>query len=468
MAEKNQFDVAVIGSGPGGYVAAIRAAQLGLDTVCVEREALGGICLNWGCIPTKALLRSAEVLDLCRRADEFGIKVENVSFDFGAIIRRSRDVSSKINKGVGFLFRKNKITHIAGTGRLAGAGRIDIALAEGGSRSITATSIIVSTGARARTLPGVELDGERIIEYRKAMTLAERPASMIVLGAGAIGVEFASFYETLGTKVTIVEYMPRLVPNEDEEISAELERGFKKRGIALMTGHTVTGASNQGKHVEVTVEDRNGGEAKTLTADVLLVAIGITGNVENLGLEEVGVTVERGFIRVDEHLRTGVAGMYAIGDVIGPPALAHVASAEGVYAAEHIAGKSPIPVPYDAIPACTYCHPEIASVGLTEAKAREQGIEIKVGRFPFRPLGKTMAAGEYPGLVKIIWDAKDGSLVGAHMIGPAVTDLIAEMTLAKSTEVNAESLIYTVHAHPTFAEAIKEAAEDAYGHAIHI
>ena len=468
QSAKSRYQVAVIGGGPGGYVAAIRAAQLGLDTVCIERENLGGICLNWGCIPTKALLRSAEVLDLCRRADEFGIKVENVSFDFGAIIKRSRDVSSKIAKGVSYLLKKNGIEHVAGSARLAGAGRVEVELAGGGRRSITADAIIVATGARARSLPGVEIDDQRIIEYRKAMTMSEWPKTMVVIGAGAIGVEFASFYEALGTEVTIVEYLPRLVPNEDEEISAELERAFKKRGMKLMTGHTVKSARTAGEGVDVVVEPRDGGQAKTLRVDTVLVAVGVTGNVEDLGLEQIGVKVDRGFIAVDEAMQTGVKGVYAIGDVIGPPALAHVASAEGVFAAEHIAGKNPHPVPYDAIPGCTYCHPEIASVGLTEAKAREQGIPVKVGRFPFKPLGKTMAAGEYPGLVKLIWHAEDGSLVGAHMIGPAVTDMIAEMTLAKTTEVNAESLIYTVHAHPTFAEAIKEAAEDAYGHAIHI
>jgi dihydrolipoamide dehydrogenase len=472
MSDKNQYDVAVIGSGPGGYVAAIRAAQLGLDTVCIERESLGGICLNWGCIPTKALLRSAEILELFHRAAEFGIKVDNITYDFGAIIQRSRDIASKISKGVEFLLRKNTIAHIAGRARLGGAGRVDIQLEGGGERTIEAKHIIVATGARARSLPGIELDGERIIEYRKAMTLPERPASMIVIGAGAIGVEFASFYRALGTEVTIVEFLPRLVPNEDEDISSELARAFRKRGIKFHLGHMVKSARVEGDRVKVAIEAAPGtakaGKAFELEADVLLVAVGVAGNVEDMGLDEVGVKVERGFIQVGEHLQTAAAGVYAIGDVIGPPALAHVASAEGVYAAEHIAGKNAVPVPYDAIPACTYCHPEIASVGLTEAQAREKGIDIKVGRFPFRPLGKTMAAGEYPGLVKVIWAADNGALIGAHMIGPAVTDLIAEMTLAKTTEVNAESLIYTVHAHPTFAEAIKEAAEDAYGHAIHL
>ncbi|MCG8419377.1 MAG: dihydrolipoyl dehydrogenase [Proteobacteria bacterium] len=470
MSEKSQYDVAVVGAGPGGYVAAIRAAQLGLDTVCVERENLGGICLNWGCIPTKALLRSAEVLELCHRADEFGIKVENISFDFAAVIKRSRDISSRITKGVEFLFRKNKIDHIAGSARLGGAGRIDITLSEGGgNRSITAKHIIVATGARARELPGVPIDGERIIEYRKAMTLPERPTSMIVVGAGAIGVEFASFYRALGTEVTIVEFLPRLVPNEDEEISAELERAFKRRGIKFLTDHQVTGAETSDRGVAVTVGKRGAdSEDTTIEADLVLVAIGVTGNVENIGLEDIGVTVERGFIKVNEHCETGAGGIYAIGDVIATPALAHVASAEGVYVAERIAGKNPPLVPYDAIPACTYCHPEIASVGLTEAQAREKGISVNVGKYPFRPMGKTMAAGEYPGMVKLLWASDNGALVGAHMIGPAVTDLIAEMTLAKTTEVNAESLIYTIHAHPTFAEAIKEASEDAYGHAIHL
>jgi dihydrolipoamide dehydrogenase len=461
-------DLLVIGGGPGGYVAAIRAAQLGLDTVCVEREALGGICLNWGCIPTKALLRSAEVLETCRRAGEFGVVAKEVSFDFPAMIERSRAVSRKISKGVEFLLRKNRIRHIAGTARLGGAGTVEIELAGGARHKLTARHIIVATGARARTLPGIELDGTHVIAYREAMTLPEQPRSLLVLGAGAIGVEFASFYRSLGTEVTIIEYLPRLVPNEDEEISAELERAFKKRGIQFLCGHKVTAAEVKGGQVTVTVEPAAGGESRTLTADKLLCAVGVTGNVENLGLETIGVKVSRGFIEVDDHLQTSVRGVYAIGDVAGPPALAHVASAEGVYVAERIAGKQPHPVPYDAVPACTYCHPEIASVGMTEAQARQAGIDIKVGKFPFGPLGKTIAAGEYPGFAKFLWDARSGALVGAHLIGPAVTDLIAEPTLAKTTEVNAESLIHTIHAHPTFAEALKEAAENAYGLAIHI
>ncbi len=468
MSHPTSCDVVIIGSGPGGYVAAIRAAQLGFSTVCVERELLGGICLNWGCIPTKALLRSAEVLELCHRADEFGVTVENVSFDFAAIIKRSRKVSTRINKGVGYLLRKNNIAHVPGTARLGGAGKVHVALNDGGEHTITAKHIIVATGARARALPGMDFDGIHIIDYRAALTLPEQPESLIVIGAGAIGVEFASFYRSLGTKVTIVEFMPSLVPSEDADICAELGRAFDKRGIRTRLGHKVTSARVDGDQVRVTIEPRDGGEQTTLTAAKVLVAVGITGNSDNLGLEQLGVKTDRSFILVDDALGSSVKGIYAIGDIIGPPALAHVASAEGIHLVETLAGLGPPPVPYDAIPACTYCHPEIASVGLTEAQARAKEIPIKVGKFPFRPLGKTMAAGEYPGLVKFIWHATDGSLVGAHMIGPAVTDLIAEPTLAKSTEVNAESLLYTVHAHPTFAEAMREATEDALGHAIHL
>jgi dihydrolipoamide dehydrogenase len=467
MADE-RYDLVVIGSGPGGYVAAIRAAQLGLRTACVERESLGGVCLNWGCIPTKALLRSAEVLALTRRAAEFGVVASEVGYDFGAMIERSRGVAKKISKGVAFLFRKNKITHIQGTARLGGAGVVLVS-GEGGERKIRGEHILIATGARARSLPGIELDGERVFAYREAMTLPARPRSMIIVGAGAIGVEFASFYRDLETEVTIVEFLPRLVPNEDAEISAELERAFKKRGIKLLCGHKVSRADASDGRVKALVEPAQGGGAvSSLEADVMLMAVGITGNIENLGLEEVGVKAQRGFIQVDERFQTGVKNLYAIGDVVGRQALAHVASAEGVFVAERIAGKDPHPVPYDAVPGCTYCHPEIASVGWTEEKARAAGIEVKVGRFPFGPLGKTVAAGEYPGLAKFLWDAHSGALVGAHMIGPAVTDLIAAPTLARTTEVNAESFIHTIFAHPTFAEAMKEAAEDAYGMAIHI
>ena len=463
------YDVVVIGSGPGGYVAAIRCAQLGLRTACIERAELGGICLNWGCIPTKALLKTAEVLEHAHRAKEFGILVDNVRVDFPAVIKRSRDISEKISKGVGFLFKKNKIDSIAGTAKLlprSGAWKphqIEVS-ANNETRTVEAKHVILATGARARSLPGITIDGERIIEYRKAMTLPAQPKSMVVLGAGAIGVEFASFYRSLGVEVTIVEFLPRLVPNEDAEVSKELTRAFDKRGIKSLVGHKVTSAEKTGTGVKVSVEPANGGDKQTLEADILLVAVGVQANTENLGLEAHGIQLDRGFIKTDAENKCG-EGLWAIGDVIGR-GLAHVASAEGVFVAEKIANVHAEPVRYDAIPACTYCYPEIASVGLTEDKAKAQNLPIKVGRFPFRALARATASGEPNGFIKVVWHAETGALVGAHLIGPAVTDLIAELTLAKTTEVNAESLIYTIHAHPTFAEAIKGASEEAVGHAI--
>jgi dihydrolipoamide dehydrogenase len=471
--DRSQYDVVVIGSGPGGYVAAIRCAQLGLKTACVERERLGGICLNWGCIPTKALLRSAEVLDQFRHASEFGIKVGSVEPDFPAIIARSRAVADKVSKGVGFLFRKNKIEHVSGTAKLlprAGAWRphqVQVALTDGGERTLSTKHVIIATGARARSLPGIELDGERIIEYRKAMTLPAQPRSMVVLGAGAIGVEFASFYRSLGTEVTICEFLPRLVPNEDPEVSKELAKAFDRRGIRSTVGSKLTRARNTGAQVAMTIEpagNATAGQQVELEADVLLVAVGIAANTEGIGLEAHGVQLERGFIKIDPDCRCG-DGLWAIGDVAGR-GLAHVASAEGVYVAEKIAGVHAEPVPYDSIPACTYCSPEIASIGLSEEKAKAAGIPIKVGRMPFRALAKALGAGEPNGFVKVLYHAETGALVGAHLVGPAVTDLIAELALAKSTEVNAESLIHTIHAHPTFAEAIRIATEDALGRAI--
>ena len=463
------YDIVVIGSGPGGYVAAIRAAQLGLSVACIERESLGGICLNWGCIPTKALLRTAEVLETFHRAAEFGIKVGPVEADFPAIIARSRGIADKVSKGVAFLFKKNKITSIAGTAKLATrAGpwkphRIEVAAATGTS-TVLAKHVILATGARAKSLPNVTLDGERIIEYRKAMTLPAQPKRLVVLGAGAIGVEFASFYRALGTEVTIVEFLPRLVPNEDPEISKELGRAFGKRGITSLVGHKLTSAVSNGTTVTIVAEPTQGGAAVTLEADILLVAVGTAPNTENLGLEAHQVKLDRGWIQVDAENKCG-DNLWAIGDVIGR-GLAHVASAEGVFVAEKIAGVHAEPVRYDAIPACTYCSPEIASVGLTEEKAAAQQIPVKVGRFPFSALAKARAAGDTTGFVKVLWHAETGALVGAHLIGPAVTDLIAELTLAKTTEVNAESLSYTIHAHPTFAETIKGATEAALGHAI--
>ena len=491
MSDEVTYDVIVIGSGPGGYVAAIRAAQLGLKTACIERESLGGICLNWGCIPTKALLRSAEVLDTFKHANDFGIKVGNVEADFPAIIARSRGVADKVSKGIGFLFKKNKIDSIMGTAKLlprAGAWKphqIEVT-AEGGKKTLSTKHVILATGARARSLPGIEIDGVRIIEYRKAMTLPAQPKSLVVLGAGAIGVEFASFYRSLGTEVTIVEFMPRLVPNEDPEISKELARAFDKRGIKTMLDSKLTSAKPSADKVTMTVDPAGRSEsdplhlgpktapgapsrdaaesARTLEADILLVAVGVAANTENLGLEAHGIQLEKGYIKVDGENRCG-DGLWAIGDVTGR-GLAHVASSEGVFVAEKIAGVHAEPVHYDAIPACTYCSPEIASLGLTEDKAKAQNVPVKVGKFPFTALAKARAAGETTGFVKVLWHAETGALVGAHLIGPAVTDLIAELTLAKTTEVNAESLISTIHAHPTFAEAIKSATEAALGHAI--
>jgi dihydrolipoamide dehydrogenase len=464
------YDVVVIGSGPGGYVAAIRCAQLGLKTACIERAELGGICLNWGCIPTKALLRSAELLDHIKHANEFGIVVGDVKPDFGAIIKRSRDISDKVSKGVAFLFRKNKIDHIAGTAMLvprAGAWKphqITVATNDGKKQVVDTKHVIIATGARARSLPGIDLDDKRIVEYRRAMTLPELPKRMVVLGAGAIGVEFASFYRSLGTEVTVVEFMPRLVPNEDPEISKELSRAFDKRGIKSLVDHKLTTAKNVGDKVVMTAEPKAGGNKVELEADILLVAVGIAANTENLGLEHHKVAIEKGYIKTDNENRCG-ENLWAIGDVIGR-GLAHVASAEGVFVAEKIANVHAEPVRYDAIPACTYCSPEIASVGLSEEKAKAQNIPVKVGKFPFSALAKARAAGDTTGFVKVLWHAETGALVGAHMIGPAVTDLIAELTLAKTTEVNAESLVYTIHAHPTFAETLKGATEAALGHAI--
>jgi dihydrolipoamide dehydrogenase len=474
------YDVVVIGSGPGGYVAAIRAAQLGLKTACIERAELGGICLNWGCIPTKALLRTAEVLETMHHAKDFGIIVGEVKPDFPAIIARSRGIADKVSKGVAFLFKKNKIDSIAGTAKLLPPGtgwkkvhQIAVAGGDGKTQTITTKNVILATGARAKSLPGITLDDKRIVEYRRAMTLPEQPKSMVVLGAGAIGVEFASFYRALGTEVTIVEFMPRLVPNEDPEISKELARAFDKRGIKSLVDHKLTAATNKGTKVAITIEPKGApGEPardtaaaqKNLEADILLVAVGIAANTENLGLEAHAIEIERGWIKVDKDNRCG-DGLWAIGDVIGR-GLAHVASAEGVFVAEKIANVHAEPVRYDAIPSCTYCSPEIASVGLTEEKAKAQNIPVKVGKFPFSALAKARAAGDTTGFVKTLWHAETGALVGAHLIGPAVTDLIAELTLAKTTEVNADSLVYTIHAHPTFAETIKGATEAALGHAI--
>jgi dihydrolipoyl dehydrogenase len=461
------YDLVVIGGGPGGYVAAIRAAQLGMKTACVERERVGGICSNWGCIPTKALLRSAEVLELVRHAGDYGVTVQGeIGFDFAKMMDRSRKVVDMQERGVLSLFKKNKIDLIKGTARLAGPGRVAVE----GQETIDAKHIILATGARAKSLPGVEIDGKQIIEYRGALLLEKPPRSAIVIGAGAIGVEFASFHRALGVEITIVEYLPTLVPLEDEEVSKALLAAFRKRGIQCLVGQKVTSVKKGPDGVTVSIEDRQDPSKKQeLTAELAMMAVGISANVEGIGLEEMGVKVERGFVVIDERTyQTTAPNIYAIGDMTGPPALAHTASAEGIQCVEIIAGMRPEPLDYDAVPSGTFCSPEIGSVGMTERAAREKGLAIKVGRFPFRALGKARAAGEMDGFVKVIYAADDGRLLGAHIIGAHASDLISEYCLAKTTEVNAESLIHTMHAHPTLMEALREASEDAYGRAIHL
>lgn len=464
MSER-QCDIAIIGGGPGGYVAAIRAAQLGLKTVVIERDRLGGICLNWGCIPTKALLRNAEIYNHFKRADEWGISYKDLTFDFGKVVKRSRDVALKNSKGVEYLFKKNKIDHVSGFGKIVARGKIEVSKDGKPVETVSAKHIIIATGARPRTLPNVAIDGKQVISYFEAMSLPEAPKSMIVIGAGAIGVEFGYFYNAFGTKVVILEMMPNILPVEDREISKLLENSFRKAGIEIYTEAKVESV-NTSKEVAVTVSTKEG--KKELKADVALMAIGVQGNVENIGLEMVGVKVEKGWIQVDDYGRTNIAGIYAIGDVAGAPWLAHVASREGIVCVENIAGKNPQPIDYENVPGCTYCQPQVASLGLTEDKAREAGYEIKIGRFPFSASGKARAIGETEGLVKLIFDAKYGELLGAHILGSEATEMIAELGLGKTLETLASGIYGTIHAHPTLSEAVMEAAEDAEGHAIHI
>ncbi|MGD8782484.1 MAG: dihydrolipoyl dehydrogenase [Ignavibacteria bacterium] len=467
MSEK--YDIAVLGGGPGGYVAAIRAAQLGFKTAVIEKDNLGGICLNWGCIPTKSLLKNAEVYDLIKNhAKDFGIKYDNLSFDFNKIIKRSRNVSKKITRGVDFLMKKNKIDHIKGFGKFISKNELEILDKEGKkTQSVTADKIIVATGARSKTLPSIPVDREYIITSTEAMNLEEQPKELIIIGAGAIGVEFAYFYSVLGTKVTIIEMMDTIVPVEDREISKQLEASFKKRGIEIYTSTKVEKAEIEGSTVKVAIE--KDGEKKELTADKVLNAIGVTGNVEGFGLEELGVELHKNHIKVDfETYQTNVEGIYAIGDVIGPPWLAHIASHEAIYCVEKIKGLDVVPIDYRSIPGCTYCQPQVASIGLTEEKAKAEGYELKIGKFPFSASGKSSAIGEREGFVKMIFDAEYGELLGAHIIGSEATELIAEVGIAKHMEGTFESIIKTVHAHPTLSESIMEAAADAYGEAIHI
>lgn len=465
MSDKS-FDVLVIGGGPAGYTAAIRAAQLGMKTGLIERERLGGVCLNWGCIPTKALLRNAEILNMIRRSEEWGITVENVKVDFTAIIGRSRRIADRVSKGVEFLMRKNGIETISGSASMLDSRTVEVRSKGERKKKLRAGHVILATGARPRSVPGITIDRKRIISSSEAMSLPEQPASMLIVGAGAIGVEFAYFYNALGTKVTVVEMMPGILPIEDREIATLLEASLKKQGVDILTGVRVEKVQQSDRGVAVEVSGNDG--VRELAADVALMAIGVQGNVEELGLESVGVNIEKNHVVVDGNYRTSVEGVHAIGDVIGPPWLAHVASAEAIRCVEMIAGKNPEPLDYDSVPGCTYCQPQLASVGMTEERAKAEGREIRVGKYPFRPLGKAVAIGETEGMVKLIFDAKYGELLGAHILGPDATELIAELVIAKRLETTGRDLYRTIHAHPTLSEAVMEAAAAAYGEAINI
>ena len=460
------YDLIVIGSGPGGYVAAIRASQLGMKVGVVEKAELGGICLNWGCIPTKALLKSANVFEYIQHAADYGINVKDASPDMANMVKRSRDVAAGMSKGVQFLFKKNKIEQIAGHGKLKKGGKVEVTDAAGKKTEYEAKHIILATGGRSRELPSMPIDGKKIIGYREAMVLPVRPQKMVVVGSGAIGVEFAYFYNTIGTEVTIVEFLPRVVPVEDEEVSKALEKSFKKAGMTIYTSSEVTKVDTKGKGCVVTVKTPTG-EIKIET-DIVLSAVGVATNLENIGLEEAGVKTEKGKVVVDNYYKTNVPGVYAIGDITEGQALAHVASAEGIICVEKIAGQNPEPLNYNNIPGCTYCSPEIASVGYTEEGAKKAGYQIKVGKFPFTASCKAKAAGASDGFVKLIFDAKYGEWLGAHMIGANVTEMIAEVVSARKLETTGHDVIKTVHPHPTMSEAIMEAAAAAYGEVIHL
>lgn len=461
------FDLIVIGSGPGGYVAAIRGSQLGLKTAVVEKAELGGICLNWGCIPTKALLKSAQVFQYASHSTEYGVKIDgSVSADFEAIVKRSREVAAGMSNGIQYLFKKNKVEHIKGFGKLKPGKIVEVTDEQGNKTEISASHIILATGARSRELPNLKQDGVKIIGYRQAMTLPKQPKSMVVVGSGAIGSEFAYFYNAIGTDVTLVEYMPNIVPVEDEEVSKQLERSFKKQGIKVMTNASVEAVDTSSDLCKVTVKSKKGEEI--IEAEIVLSAVGVSTNLEGIGLEETGITFEKGKVLVDEYYKTNVDGIYAIGDIVHGPALAHVASHEGIICVEKIAGHHPEPMNYNNIPGCTYTHPEVASVGMTEKAAREAGREIKIGKFPFTASGKASAAGAKEGFIKVIVDAKYGEILGAHMIGENVTEMIAEIVAARKLESTGREIIDTVHPHPTLSEAVMEAMAAAYGEVIHI
>ena len=461
------YDLIIIGSGPGGYVAAIRASQLKMKVAVIERAEIGGICLNWGCIPTKSLLKSAQVFEYLTHASDYGITVSGeIRPDFSAIISRSRNVADGMSKGVQFLFRKNNIVHIKGFGRLAGNNTVEVQDPEGNKKNYTAKNIIIATGARSKELPNLKQDGKKIIGYREAMSLEKQPGSMVVVGSGAIGSEFANFYQSLGTNVTLVEFLPRIVPVEDEEVSKQLERSFKKMKMKVMTDSSVESVDTSKDKCQVTIKTPKGQEI--VETDIVLSAVGITTNLENIGLEQSGIKTEKGKVVVDDFYQTSAPGVFAIGDIVHGPALAHVASAEGIICVEKIAGMDPEPLDYKNIPGCTYTNPEIASCGYTEAAAREAGYDIKVGKFPFTASGKASASGAKEGFVKLIFDSAYGELLGAHMIGANVTEMIAEIVVARKLETTAHEIIKAVHPHPTMSEAIMEAAAAAYGEVIHL
>ncbi|WP_298512819.1 dihydrolipoyl dehydrogenase [uncultured Kordia sp.] len=460
------YDIIVLGSGPGGYVTAIRASQLGFKTAVVEKESLGGVCLNWGCIPTKALLKSAQVFEYLKHAGDYGLSVKEYDKDFDAVVQRSRGVADGMSKGVQFLMKKNKIDVLNGFGTLKAGKKIDVKDADGKVTEYSAQHIVIATGARSRELPSLPQDGKKVIGYREAMTLPTQPKKMIVVGSGAIGVEFAYFYNSMGTEVTVVEYMPKIVPVEDADVSKQLERSFKKSGIKVMTSAEVTSVDTSGDGVKATVKTKKG--EQVLEADIVLSAVGIKTNIENIGLEAVGIATDRDKILVNDYYQTNIPGYYAIGDVTPGQALAHVASAEGILCVEKIAGMHVEALDYGNIPGCTYCSPEIASVGLTEAQAKEQGYDIKVGKFPFSASGKASAGGNKEGFVKVIFDAKYGEWLGCHMIGAGVTDMIAEAVLGRKLETTGHEVLKAVHPHPTMSEAVMEAVADAYDEVIHI
>lgn len=461
-----KYDILIIGSGPGGYVTAIRASQLGFKVGIIERENLGGICLNWGCIPTKALLKSAQVYDYLKHVDAYGLKAEAIDKDFDAIIKRSRGVAEGMSKGVQFLMKKNKIDVIEGFGKLKTGKKVDVTDNDGKVTEYSADYIIIATGARSRELPSLPQDGKKVIGYRQAMTLPKQPKKMIVVGSGAIGAEFAHFYNAIGTEVTIVEFLPHLVPLEDEDVSKQFERSFKKSKIKVMLNSSVESVDTSGKGVKAVVKTKKGEEI--LEADILLSAVGIKSNIENIGLEDVGIVTDRDKILVNDFYQTNIPGYYAIGDVVPGPALAHVASAEGITCVEKIAGLNTEPIDYGNVPGCTYATPEIASVGLTEVQAKEQGYELKVGKFPFSASGKAKAAGTPDGFVKVIFDAKYGEWLGCHMIGAGVTDMIAEAVVARKLETTGHEILKAIHPHPTMSEAVMEAVAAAYGEVIHL